>query len=94
VGEVDDGTETAPLSADSDMSEVEIFDYSFVYGFGAEFLLFRIPLLVEYRFSIGMNRLYMPTYAYVPFEDEEVLIENDPVPLKNQNHLLMIGVTF
>jgi hypothetical protein len=93
-GVVDDGTEKAPLKADSDMSEVEMFDYSFVYGFGAEFLLFRIPFLVEYRFAIGLNRLLMPTYAYVPFGNDKVLIENEPVPLKNQNHLLMLGITF
>jgi hypothetical protein len=93
-GEVDDGNETAPLRADSDMSEVEMFDYSFVYGMGAEFTLLRRQMLVEYRFAIGWNRLDMPTYAYVPFGDEQLLIENDPVPLKNQNHLLMLGITF
>jgi hypothetical protein len=93
-GEVDDGTETAPVYADSDMSEVEMFDYSFIYGFGLEFSLFRIPMLIEYRFAIGLNSLQMPTYAYVPFGNEEILIENDPVPLKNQNHLLMLGITF
>ena len=93
-GEIDDGTEKAPLKADSDMSEVEMFDYSFIYDFGLEFSLFRIPMLVEYRFAIGLNRLFMPTYAYVPFGDEQILIENDPVQLKNQNHLLMLGITF
>ncbi|MEJ2720365.1 MAG: porin family protein [bacterium] len=93
-GEVDDGTEKAPLNADSDMSEVEMFDYSFIYGFGLDFSLFEIPMLVEYRFAIGLNRLMMPTYAYVPFGDEKMLIENDPVPLKNQNHLWMLGINF
>jgi hypothetical protein len=93
-GEVSDGTETVPLRADSDMSEVEMFDYSFVYGLGLDFSLRGTRFLMEYRFSIGWNRLAMPTYAYVPFEDEEILIENEPVPLKNQNHLLLIGITF
>jgi hypothetical protein len=93
-GEVSDGTETVPLRADSDMSEVEMFDYSFVYGFGLDFSLAGTRFLVEYRFAIGWNSLAMPTYAYVPFGDEEILIENEPVPLKNQNHLLLVGITF
>jgi hypothetical protein len=93
-GEIDDGTQTVPLHADSDMSEVEMFDYSFVYGMGVDFSLFGARVLVEYRFAIGWNSLAMPTYAYVPFEDGQILIENEPVPLKNQNHLLLFGVTF
>jgi hypothetical protein len=93
-GEVSDGTETVPLRADSDMSEVEMFDYSFVYGAGFDFSLRGMQLLLEYRFAIGWNSLAMPTYAYVPFGDEYILMENEPVPLKNQNHLLVIGITF
>jgi len=93
-GQVSDGTETVPLRADSDMSEVEMFDYSFVYGMGVDFSLLGMQVLFEYRFAIGWNSLAMPTYAYVPFGDEEILIENEPVPLKNQNHLLLIGITF
>lgn len=93
-GVIDDGTQSVPVSADSDMSEVEMFDYSFVYGTGAEFSLFGQRLLLEYRFAIGWNSLAMPTYAYVPFEDEQILIENEPVALKNQNHLVLLGITF
>jgi len=93
-GEVSDGTQTVPVHADSDMSEVEMFDYSFVYGMGFDFSLLGTQFLLEYRFTIGWNSLAMPTYAYVPFGDEEILIENEPVPLKNQNHLLLVGVTF
>jgi hypothetical protein len=93
-GEVDDGSESFPVTADSDMSEVEMFDYSFVYGMGVEFSMMGIPLMVEYRFAIGWNQLLMPTYAYVPFGDEQILIDNDPVPLKNQNHLVLLGFTF
>jgi hypothetical protein len=88
------GEQVVPLTADSDMSEVEMFDYSFVYGAGVDFSVRGMQLLLEYRFAIGWNSLAMPTYAYVPFGDEEILIENEPVPLKNQNHLLLIGITF
>lgn len=94
TGEVDDGNERVPLSADSDMSEVEMFDYSFVYGLGVDFSLIGAHFLVEYRFTIGWNSLAMPTYAYVPLGDEEILIVNEPVSLKNQNHLLVIGLSF
>jgi len=93
-GVLDDGEQVVPISADSDMSEVEIFDYSFVYGLGCEFDAAGTSLLAEYRFSIGWNQLMMPTYAYVPFGDEQIPIENEPVPLKNQTHSLMLGVRF
>ena len=93
-GEVSDGEQTIPLSARADMSEVEMFDYSFIYGTGLEFAVGRQRILVEYRFTIGWNTLAMPTYAYVPFEDDELLIDNEPVPLKNQNHLLLLGTRF
>jgi hypothetical protein len=94
-GVIDDGTQQVPLSADSDMSEVEMFDYSFVYGFGLEYTFLQKQFLVEYRFAIGWNRLLMPTYAYVPFGDERLQVNEDsPVSLKNQNHLVLIGITF
>jgi hypothetical protein len=93
-GEIDDGSQVVPLSADADMSEVDMFDYSFVYGAGLEFSLFHQRFLVEHRFTIGWNTLAMPTYAYVPFGNERILIENEPVLLKNQNHLIMVGIAF
>ncbi len=93
-GELDDGEQVVPLRADSDMSEVDIFDYSFVYGVGLETPAFGHSLVIEYRFTIGWNTLMMPTYAYVPFGDETLLIENEPVPLKNQSHAVMLGIAF
>jgi hypothetical protein len=94
TGAVDDGSERVPISADADMSEVDMFDYSFVYGFGWERVMGRFRLVFEYRFTIGWNTLLVPTYAYVPFGDEELLIDNEPVPLKNQNHCILMGITF
>jgi hypothetical protein len=93
-GEVTDGEEVIPLSADSDMSEVDMFDFAFVYGSGFEFLLWGRRAFVEYRFTMCWNTLAMPTYAYIPFEDEEILIDNEPVPLKNQSHAIMVGIAF
>jgi hypothetical protein len=93
-GVVTDGLESVPLYADADMSEVDMFDFSLTYGLGLEFPLLGRPALVEYRFTMGMNTLYMPTYAYVPFEGDDELVDNEPVPLKNQCHFLMIGFVF
>ncbi len=95
TGEVTDGVDTVPITASDDMSEVDMFDFSVVYGLGAEFLVAERTLLVEYRFSMSWNTLGMPTYAYVPFGDEEeILIENPYVPLKNQTHSLTMGIRF
>jgi hypothetical protein len=93
-GILDDGTEQVPLSADADLSEVDMFDFSMVYGMGLEFGLLDRTLLAEYRFTMGWNTLSMPTYAYVPFEDSLILVDNEPVPLKNQSHALMLGIRF
>lgn len=94
AGQVSDGTETVPLYADSDMSEVDMFDFALVYGTGFEFSMSGQKLLIEYRFTMSWNTLAMPTYAYVPFGEEEILIDNEPVPLKNQDHLILLGIRF
>jgi hypothetical protein len=93
-GMVTDGVESVPLYADADMSEVDMFDFSLTYGLGLEFSLLGRSALVEYRFTMGMNTLYMPTYAYVPFEGDDELVDNEPVPLKNQCHFLVLGFAF
>lgn len=93
-GLVDDGTETIPLSADSDMSEVDMFDFHFTYGLGLETPVGGRRLLLEYRFDLSLDQLPLPTYADVPFGDDTVRVENDPVPLRNQCHMLMMGIRF
>lgn len=93
-GELSDGEQVIPLSADADLREVDMFDFSFVYGTGYERAVGGTHLLAEYRFTMSWNTLHMPTYAYVPFEDEELLIENPPVALKNQTHTIMLGISF
>jgi hypothetical protein len=93
-GLLDDGNEQVQLSADADLSEVDMFDFAMVYGTGMEIGLGGQRLLAEYRFTMGWNTLSMPTYAYVPFEDSLLLVDNEPVPLKNQSHALMLGIRF
>jgi hypothetical protein len=89
-GEVDDGSQVVPMRADADMREVDLFDYAFTYGMELGFRLWGREVGLEHRFTIGWNTLAMPTYAYVPFGDEQILIENEPVPLRNQNHLVLL----
>jgi len=93
-GVLTDGDQVIPLAADADLREVDLFDFSFVYGTGVEREVGGVLVGLEYRFAMSWNTLYMPTYAYVPFEDEEMLIENEPVPLKNQSHSVTLGVRF
>lgn len=91
-GAVDDGTQVVPVRADAAMPEIDLFDFGLVYGMGAGFHVAGRALTLEYRFTVGWNRLEMPTYAYVPFGDEEILVENPPVPLRNQSHWVTLGV--
>jgi hypothetical protein len=93
-GEVSDGEETIPLRADSDMSEVDPFDFLFTYGIGLELPRGARRLLLEYRFDLSLQQLPLPTYADVPLGGETVRVNNDPVPLRNQCHMLLIGVRF
>jgi hypothetical protein len=93
-GEVSDGTETIPLHADSDMSEVDPFDFLFTYGVGLEVPRGNRRLLLEYRYDLSLQQQPLPTYADVPFGGETVRVDNDPVPLRNQCHMLLIGIRF
>jgi hypothetical protein len=93
-GTLTDGEQAIPLSADADLREVDMFDFSLIYGTGYELDVGGKRLLLEYRFTMSWNSLAMPTYAYVPFEDGELLIENEPVPLKNQTHCVTLGIRF
>ncbi len=93
-GEVDDGVDVVPITADNDMSEVDIFDFVFTYGLGLEFPVGTQRFLFEYRFDLSVEALMLPTYAYVPFGEEQLLVDNDPVPLRNQSHMLMVGLRF
>ena len=71
------------LNESGDMKGVDTFDYSFVYGAGADFKLFHKVFFAEYRMTIGWNVLALPNAAGA-----------DPVPLRNQDYLLVIGMYF
>ena len=93
-GEVSDGVETIPLTADSDMSEVDLFDFMFAFGLGVELPVGSRWFQFEYRYDLSLQQLPLPTYADVPLGDETVRVDNDPVPLRNQCHMLLVGIRF
>jgi len=71
------------VTESGDMKGVDTFDYSFVYGAGADFKLFNKVFFMEYRMTIGWNVLAMPNASGA-----------DPVPLRNQDYILTVGMYF
>jgi hypothetical protein len=71
------------LKESGDMKGLDTFDYSFVYGAGAEFKLLHQVFFVEYRMTIGWNVLAMPNASGA-----------DPVPLRNQDYIFAVGMYF
>jgi len=62
---------------------LDTFDYSFIYGLGLNFNLFKQKCFFDYRQTIGWNTLMMPTA-----EGE------DPAPLRNMTYSLSLGIVF
>ena len=60
---------------------VDIFDYGFLYGGGAEGIVFGRQCFFEYRFTIGWNTLMMPTVK-----------GEAPAPLRNQDYIFTVGL--
>jgi hypothetical protein len=66
-----------------DMAGLDTFDYSFLYGAGANFKLLNKDFFMEYRMTVGWNTLAMPNV------DGEA-----PVPLRNQDYIFTLGMFF
>ncbi len=66
-----------------DTELVDTFDYSFLYGAGADFKLLNKDFFVEYRMSVGWNTLAMPNVDGA-----------DPVPLRNMDYIFALGLYF
>ncbi len=75
------GEGEASFGESGDMKGVDKFDYSFLYGAGANFKLLRKDCFFEYRFTIGWNELMMPTFG-----------EGNPAPLRNQDYIFTLGM--
>jgi len=71
------------LKESGDTKGLDTFDYSFVYGAGAEFKLLHKVFFIEYRMTIGWNILAMPNASGA-----------DPVPLRNQDYIVAVGMYF
>ncbi|MDX2414639.1 MAG: porin family protein [Bacteroidales bacterium] len=66
-----------------DMAGLDIFDYSFLYGFGFDFGLFEKNFFFETRMTVGWNTLALPNVS-----------GEDPVPLRNQDYIFTLGMYF
>jgi len=71
------------LKESGDMKGLDTFDYSFVFGAGADFKLLNKVFFMEYRMTIGWNVLAMPNASGA-----------DPVPLRNQDYIFVVGMYF
>jgi len=71
-----------PIWEESRLSDVNMLDFSFVYG-GALNLMASYPLSFEYRFTLGWDYLYLPTYQFF-----------EPVALRNQAWSVLLSTTF
>lgn len=79
-------TGTPPIivtNESGDMKGVDTFDYSFVYGAGTDFKFLNKDFFLEYRMTVGWNTLAMPNAS-----------GTDPVPLRNQDYILSLGMYF
>lgn len=79
-----DGDDTTELDItdDGDLSEVNMFDFSFVYGGSVDFNT-KIPLSLQYRFTLGWDYLALPTYELF-----------EPVELRNQTWSIFLNTRF
>lgn len=78
-----DGYSTINITDDSNLSGVNMFDYSLIYGGELDFVLHKFPLTLSYRFTIGWDYLDLPTYEDGSF---------DPVSLRNQSYAVAIRI--
>lgn len=82
TGTIDMGGGKVPLPGSSgNMDGVDEFDYSFLYGAGVDFKLFKQDCYFEYRFTIGWNTLMLPTGD-----------PDEPSALKNQAYNFCLGI--
>lgn len=71
-----------PISEESDLAAVNMFDFSFVYG-AALHLTGRPALSAELRFTLGWDYLQLPSFS-----------TGETVELRNQTYSLLLGLNF
>lgn len=77
-----EGFEEIPVSESSDLAYVNMFDYSFVYGFALQYHG-PMELTAELRFTLGWDYLRLPTFSLA-----------EPAELRNQTYSLILGAHF
>lgn len=80
-GKVFVGEEVFNINDSYKIKNLDEFDYSLLYGMGLEFPAYKVPVFIEYRFSLSWYKINFPTYENV---------EN--VQLSNQSHSISIGL--
>lgn len=75
------GFEALKIWEESALRNVNMFDFSFVYGGGLR--VDRLPVCLEYRFTLGWDYLRLPTYQFF-----------DRVELRNQTWSLLLSSEF
>ncbi len=83
VSTIEPGGPTIVTEESGDMEGLDIFDYSFLYGFGADFKLLNKDFFFESRMTVGWNTLALPNVA-----------GEEPVPLRNQDYIFTLGMYF
>lgn len=83
VSTIEPGGPPIVTEESGDMAGLDIFDYSFLYGFGFDFDLFDKDFFFESRMTVGWNTLALPNAAGA-----------DPVPLRNQDYIFTVGMYF
>jgi hypothetical protein len=79
------GYTTIDISDQSNLDEVNMFDFSLIYGGELETTIKGLPVIAAYRFTIGWDYLALPTYEAGGYE---------PVNLRNQSYSFTLGVPF
>lgn len=80
-----DGYSTFILKDKSHLEEVNMFDFSLIYGGELGFQFWSTPMALAYRFTIGWDYLDLPTYSAG---------DSAPVSLRNQSYSLSLRIPF
>lgn len=80
-GVVDMGGVPVTFGESGDTDGLDTFDYSFIYGLGLNFNLFKQKCFFDFRQTIGWNTLMMPTSE-----------GSEPAPLRNMTYSFTLGI--
>ncbi|MEE4116653.1 MAG: porin family protein [Marinilabiliaceae bacterium] len=83
VSTIEPGGPPIVTEESGDTKGLDIWDYSFLYGFGFDFGIFDQDFFFESRMTVGWNTLAMPNATGA-----------DPVPLRNQDYTFTLGMYF